>query len=154
MRWFGGIYSLPTTSSRWLNSADDGRTGQSGAPPDSHCALSGVCHVSATVRVLKSWSLGRLVVLLHRTVRWPLTLLLWLLSWHFWALLLLQRAVGVQGVVAPLAHGTVWWIIEERALEFPRVAGSEVGEPGAPDSVRCAKDQHTQVLLLHFKLCP
>jgi hypothetical protein len=29
----GGIYSLPTTSSRWLNSAGDGRTGQSGAPP-------------------------------------------------------------------------------------------------------------------------
>jgi hypothetical protein len=29
----GGIYSLPTTSSRWLISAGDGRTGQSGAPP-------------------------------------------------------------------------------------------------------------------------
>jgi hypothetical protein len=36
-----GIYSLPTTSSRWLISAGDGRTGQSGAPPDSHCALYG-----------------------------------------------------------------------------------------------------------------
>jgi hypothetical protein len=35
----GGIYSVPTTSSRWPNSTGDGRTGQSGAPPDSHCAL-------------------------------------------------------------------------------------------------------------------
>jgi hypothetical protein len=50
----GGIYSLPTTSSRWLISAGDGRTGQSGAPPDSHCALSDARHVSATVRVLSS----------------------------------------------------------------------------------------------------
>jgi L,D-peptidoglycan transpeptidase YkuD (ErfK/YbiS/YcfS/YnhG family) len=65
----GGIYSLPTTSSRWLNSAGDGRTGQSGAPPDSQCALSGARHVSATVRV-RSWSIVRaFVVLLHRTVR-------------------------------------------------------------------------------------
>jgi hypothetical protein len=30
-----------------------GRTRQSGAPPNSHCALSGARHVSATVRV---WS--------------------------------------------------------------------------------------------------
>jgi hypothetical protein len=48
----GGIYSLPTTSSCWLISTGDGRNGQSGAPPDSHYALSGVRHVSATVRVL------------------------------------------------------------------------------------------------------
>jgi hypothetical protein len=50
----GGIYSLPTTSSRWLISADDGRTRQSGAPPDSHCALSGARNVNATVRVRSS----------------------------------------------------------------------------------------------------
>jgi hypothetical protein len=49
-----GIYSLPTTSSRWLNFAGDGRTGQSGAPPDNHCALSGARHVNATVRVRSS----------------------------------------------------------------------------------------------------
>jgi hypothetical protein len=50
----GGIYSLPTTSSRWLISAGDGRTGQSGAPLDNHYALSDACHVSATVRVRSS----------------------------------------------------------------------------------------------------
>jgi hypothetical protein len=50
----GGIYSLPTTSSRWLISDGDGRTGQSGVPPDSHCALSDARHVGATVRVWSS----------------------------------------------------------------------------------------------------
>jgi hypothetical protein len=66
----GGISSLPATSSRWLNSTGDGRTGQSGAPPDSQYALSGARHISATVRVL-SWStVGTFVVLLHRIVRW------------------------------------------------------------------------------------
>jgi hypothetical protein len=44
MRWLGAIYSLPTTSSRWLISTVDGRTEQSGAPPNSHCP---VCATSA-----------------------------------------------------------------------------------------------------------
>jgi hypothetical protein len=39
----GGIYSIPTTSSCWLISTGDGRTGQSGAR-----------HVSATIRVWSS----------------------------------------------------------------------------------------------------
>jgi hypothetical protein len=51
----GGIYSLPTTSSRWLISAGDG------APPNSHCALSGARHVSATVRVRSSLPLETFV---------------------------------------------------------------------------------------------
>jgi hypothetical protein len=50
----GGIYSLPTTTSRWLNFAGDGCTGQSDEPPDSHYALSGARHVNATVRVRSS----------------------------------------------------------------------------------------------------
>jgi hypothetical protein len=49
-----GIYSLPTTSSRWLISTSDRCTGQSGAPPDSHSALFGARHVSATIRVRSS----------------------------------------------------------------------------------------------------
>jgi hypothetical protein len=69
----GGIYSLLTTSSRWLISAGDGHTEQSGVPLYSHCAQSGVRHVSAIVRV-QSWStVGAFVVLLHRIVRCPLT---------------------------------------------------------------------------------
>jgi hypothetical protein len=53
-----------------------------------------------------------------------------------------------QRVIAPLVHRTVRWIIAERALEFLRVAGSSAVWPGAPDTVRCAIFQHTQVLLL------
>jgi hypothetical protein len=43
----GGIYS----PDHFLAVAGDGRTGQSGGAPDSHCSLSGVCHVDASVRV-------------------------------------------------------------------------------------------------------
>jgi hypothetical protein len=43
----GGIYSLPTTTSRWLISAGDGRTGQS-------LCTAGARHVSAIVRVRSS----------------------------------------------------------------------------------------------------
>jgi hypothetical protein len=50
----GGIYSLLTTSSHWLTFAGDGRTGQSGVPPDNHYALSGAHHVSVTIRVRSS----------------------------------------------------------------------------------------------------
>jgi hypothetical protein len=95
----GGIYSLPTTSSCWLNSAGDGRTGQSGAPPDRHYALSGARHVSATVRVQSRSTVGAFVVLLHQTVRCPLTSGLHCSSW--------QVNVVAQGAVAPLAHRTV-----------------------------------------------
>jgi hypothetical protein len=46
-----GIYSLPTTSNHWLIPAGDGRTGQSGAPPDSpvrHQTITMHCPVRAT----------------------------------------------------------------------------------------------------------
>jgi hypothetical protein len=54
----GGIYSLPTTSSRWLISAGDGRTGQSGASPDSlvpsdFCALTSARHCSSLFLLTK-----------------------------------------------------------------------------------------------------
>jgi hypothetical protein len=52
-------------------------TGQSGCAPDSHYSLSGARHVSASVRVWSSWLLECLVVLLHWTVRCPLTS-----AWH------------------------------------------------------------------------
>jgi hypothetical protein len=87
--------------------------------PDRHCSLSGACHVSTSIRVLSSWPLERLVVLLHRTVRWPLTSVLWLLPWHYSSLFIRRRTVGTQGAVALLAHRTVQWIIVERARQKP-----------------------------------
>jgi hypothetical protein len=49
--------------------AGDGHTGQSSAPPDRHCSLSGVLPRHLIVRV-RSWStVGGFVLLWHRTVR-------------------------------------------------------------------------------------
>jgi hypothetical protein len=61
-----------------------------------------------------------------------------------------QSTVGTQGVVAPLAHRTVRWIIAKRASEFLRVVCLEGGWPGALDTVRCDKLQHTQVFCSNF----
>jgi hypothetical protein len=69
MRWLG-VFIAPN---HFLVVAGDGRTGLS---------LSGARHVSASIRVWSSWPLELFVFLLHRTVRWPLTSALWLLSWH------------------------------------------------------------------------
>jgi hypothetical protein len=71
----GGIYSPQPLSSRWQSLLTMGT-------PDNHCSLSAACHVSAPVRVWSCWPLEPFVFLLHRTVRWPLTFALWLLSQH------------------------------------------------------------------------
>jgi hypothetical protein len=55
---------------------------------------------------------------------------------------------------SPMPHWTVRWIIMEHALEFPRVAGSESYGHGAPNTVRWAIFQHTQVLLLQLNCVP
>jgi hypothetical protein len=54
----------------------------------------------------------------------------------------------------PLAHRTVRWIIVEHARVFPRVTGWTLYGPGAPNTVRCARPQHTQVLFAPFELGP
>jgi hypothetical protein len=71
------------------------------------------------------------------------------LLWHFH-----KRPLVEQGAVAPLAHRTVRWIIAKRAAGNPRVASSRLYGPGAPDTVRCAKNQHTKVLLLQLNCVP
>jgi hypothetical protein len=102
----GGIYGLQPLPSRWLFLLAMGA-------PDSHYSLSGVRHVSTPVGVWSCWPLEPFVLLLHRTVRWhtghvrwPLTLLLWLLNDTFNHCLLLQSTIDAQVAVAPLAHWT------------------------------------------------
>jgi hypothetical protein len=63
--------------------ADDGCTGQFGAPPDRHCSVFGVPPRHPIVRVRSSGDRWNFVLLRHRTVRChtgqtgaPLTLLL------------------------------------------------------------------------------
>jgi hypothetical protein len=144
-----------------VKSAGDGRTGQSGGVPDSHCLLSGACHVSASVRVWSSWPLEPLVFLLHRTVQchtgqsgdlWLLRSNFCLGTVHYCSSC--QTTVGAQGAIAPLAHRTVWWIIVERAQQKPESGWFAAVWPDAPDSVWCAIFQHNLSLLLQIWLWP
>jgi hypothetical protein len=157
MRWLG-VFIAPN---HFLAVASDGRIGQSGGTPDNHCSLSDARHVSASVKVWSSWPLEHIVILLHRTVQCHTgqSSDFWLLRSDFYVALFttvdsVQSTVGAQGAVAPLAHRIVRWIIAERTSEFPRVACSKGTWPGAPDSVRCAKNQHTQVLCSIFYYVP
>jgi hypothetical protein len=72
MAGWGGIYSHQPSCSRLGKAAGDGRTGQSGAPPDSpvrHRTLSGLPPRHPTIRV-RSWStVVGFVLMWHRTVR-------------------------------------------------------------------------------------
>jgi hypothetical protein len=69
----GGIYSPPTTLVAVGEATGDGRTGQSGAPPDMHCSLSGAPPRHPIVRVWSSVDRWSFVLLRHQTVRCPLT---------------------------------------------------------------------------------
>jgi hypothetical protein len=77
-----GVFIAPTTLVAVGEAAGDGRIGQSGAPPDRYCALSGVPLRDPTVRVYSEVDRWSFVLLRHRTVRCPLTSILWLLSRH------------------------------------------------------------------------
>ena len=66
-----GGYLSPSTTKVAVGEADvDGRTGQSGAPPDKHYSLSGASPRHPTVRVLEQLTIGAFVFLWHRTVWW------------------------------------------------------------------------------------
>jgi hypothetical protein len=58
--WLGVFIALNHQGSRW-EAAVDGRTGQFGAPPDRHCAMSGVLPRHPTVRVLEQLTIGAFV---------------------------------------------------------------------------------------------
>jgi hypothetical protein len=66
----GGYLYPPTTKVVVGQAAVDGRTGQSGTPPDTHCSVSGAPPRHPTVRVLEQLIVGAFVFLWHRTVWW------------------------------------------------------------------------------------
>jgi hypothetical protein len=66
-----GVFIAPTTSIAVGEAAGDGRTRQSGAPPDRHCSLSGAPPRHPTVRVQSRSTVGGFVLLWHRTVWCP-----------------------------------------------------------------------------------
>jgi hypothetical protein len=131
----GGIYSLPTTSSRRLNSAGDGRIGQSGAPPDNHCALFAMSAQPLGFRAVDRWRRlsSSCTGQSGATPDSPMPS-------DFCALT--SDAVLLRIV----AFAESRW----RASNFPRVAGSSLYGLGAPDTVRCTKKQHTKILLLQL----
>jgi hypothetical protein len=134
----GWGYLLPSTTKVAIGeAAGDGHTGQSGAPPDRHCRLSGAPPCHPTVRVRSS---GRSLELCPPAAP-DSSVPLWLRCSNFCTTLLLTVAhVRVERCAldsrCPLAHRTVRWIIVERACVFPRVAGLTLYGSGAPDTVR------------------
>jgi hypothetical protein len=70
--WWSGVFIAPTTKVAVGEAAVDGRTGQSGAPPDTNCSVSGVAPRHPTVRVLEHLTVGAFAFLFlwHRTVWW------------------------------------------------------------------------------------
>jgi hypothetical protein len=65
----GGYLEPSTTKVAVGEAAGDGRTGQSGAPSDRYCALSGAPPRHSTVRVRSSSDRWSFVLLWHWTVR-------------------------------------------------------------------------------------
>jgi hypothetical protein len=85
-----------TSASCWGSTVEAltcGVSGLSGGAPDRSCRLSG----TPTARAL---------TLVRTVAHW----------------MRLQSTVAREVAVAPLAHRTVWWIIAERPLIFPKVA--------------------------------
>jgi hypothetical protein len=83
--WWLGVFITPTTKVVVGNSAVDGRTGQSGAPPDTvRCAS----HVTQPLG-FDRWSSD---LWGHRTVRWCTRQVLFTVRCAFWCLLWLLRA--------------------------------------------------------------
>jgi hypothetical protein len=153
--WGGwGIYSPQPLLSRWWSLL------AMGAPdsPVAHQTTTVHCPVRATsARPIGFGAVDRWSRLSFCCTRQSGDLLL-LCSDYVVALFITvssaQSTVGAQRVVAPLAHRTVWWIRAEHAAEIPRVASLCLYGLGAPDSVRCAKFQHTQVLCSKFDCDP
>jgi hypothetical protein len=142
MWWLGGIYSPQPLCSRWQ------RLLAMGAPdsPVRHRTGTVHCPVRATsARPLGFWAVDRWSCLSSCCTGQsgaPLILLLWLLRGIVLHCSSCQSTIGAgsrcstSSPDSPVAHRTVRWIIAERASIFPRVAGSHLYGPGAPDTVR------------------
>jgi hypothetical protein len=155
----GGIYSPNHQTNRWGWAAVDGRTGQSGAPPDTVRCTS---HVTQPVGFdhLSSDSLG------HRRVRWCTEQSLFTVRCAFWRCSdsartvhlsadrcawkpLLRWHTGQFGGTSdsPVNYSGVAWRKPE-AEEF------RVDLPCAPDTVRCARSGQPSIFFAPFFLNP
>jgi hypothetical protein len=110
------------------------RTGQSGAPPDIPCLLSGAdCFpklAQPTVEDLEPLAHQTLYGA-HRTVRCP----------HQTVGSATRHARIARPTVgspdSPVHHRTVWWILAVRRRRIPESVQLTRRQPGAPDTIRC-----------------
>jgi hypothetical protein len=144
--------------------AGDGRTGQSGAPPDRHCSLSSALPRHPTVRV-RSWStVGDFVLLRHRIVRChirqsgaPLTY-----CSDFCAALFICQSRPLRtdsrcsagSPDSPVNYNGACLRFLESGWLTPVRSWCTGHYPVAHRTVRCSNLQHTQVLLLLSNCVP
>jgi hypothetical protein len=126
MRWLGGIYSPPTTSIVVGEATGNGRTGQSGAPPDRHCSVSGAPPRHPIVRVQSRVDRWSFVLLRHRTVRCP------------------SDFAGT--LDSPVNYSGACLRFPESGWLTPVRSWCTGHSPVAHRTVQCANSQHTQVL--------
>jgi hypothetical protein len=129
MRWLGVFIATNHFHSRWWRLLAMGAPDSSVHHQTLHCSLSDAPLRQLSVRVWRSWSLERLVVLLHRTVRCPLTSALWLLTCT--------------------VHGGRWSLARRETL-LRWLTGQSGSTPDNP--VRHFSAHSSS--LLHFWLCP
>jgi hypothetical protein len=125
-----------------------GRTGQSGAPPDSHCRRSGadlLPILAQTIVASPDQMAHRTLSNAHRTVWCPCRPLARATRRPRIARPTVALAT-VGSPDSPVHHRTVRWIIAVRRLFFPRVACSPKASL-AQRIVRCARPSWTSATL-------
>jgi hypothetical protein len=122
-RQLGAIESIP---GRQFLPSVDWRTGQSGAPPDRHCSLSGADFFPILVQP----TVEDLETLVHRTLSGA----------PFWPLAQPRVTRGLRG--RPLAHRTVRWILAVRRRRIPE-SGLFTRASLAHRTVRCTQNEQS-----------
>jgi hypothetical protein len=89
----------------------------------------------------------------HRTVRWPLTSMLWLLCGTVEHYSLLQSTIGAQGVIASLAHRTVQ-CTPDSPVNYSGERPENSREWLFVDTVRCATWHHILLSCSKFDCAP
>jgi hypothetical protein len=131
--------------------ASDGRTRQSGAPPDRHCSLSSPLPRHPTVRVW-SWStVGGFVLLRHRTVRCPSDFAALTSAWYCAALFLLSELTV--GADSRCSAGTPDSLViySGARTRIPESGWFGLVRLGAPDTVRWRTGQSGAPLFSKLK---
>jgi hypothetical protein len=151
----GGIYSLLTTSSRWLISAGDGRTGQSGAPQTvtMHCPMRAMSVQPLGFGAVDRW--GRLSSsCTGQSGATPDSLVPSDFCASVYVAALLRTVPFAESTVGAGSRCSTGSPDNWLALEFPESGWFEGALAGASDSVWCTIFQQSKVLLLQFNSVP